>query len=366
MEKITVKVSKTMQKYDVVLGAGVLQTLPEFLEQNHKHKKIVIITDNTVERLHLAKIKTFLSEKNPLVISIASGEQSKSRAVKKQIEDKLLENKLGKHTIIISLGGGVVGDLAGFVASTFNRGIAIIHIPTTLLAMVDASIGGKTAINTKHGKNLIGTFWQPELVIADTNFLKTLPEEEFRNALTEIVKMGLILDKSLIELIEKSVDKIMKKDPKIVLQLIKRTINLKKQIVEKDAEDKGLRQILNFGHTIGHAIETALESSKHGLCICRGIIAEANISAKLGILPAKDLTRIKNLFETLKLPTTFDPNISTERLLEIMQLDKKSIKTKPRIVLLEKIGQTTNQNKSHCVNPNLIKSAIEELKNDTN
>ena len=201
MEKIKVKIKVKEKNYDVFIGNNILSEMKDFISQNHNGKRVVVITDNIVNKLHANKLAKTLKILNPFFISVQAGEVSKSRRTKEKIEDKLFDNKFGKDTVIIAFGGGVIGDLASFVASTFNRGIPIIHVPTTILAMADSSIGGKTSVNAKHGKNLIGTVYQPAAVFTDMDFLGTLSIEEFRNGLAEIIKMSIIKDKNLFGLL---------------------------------------------------------------------------------------------------------------------------------------------------------------------
>ncbi len=304
MEKIMVEIKNENKKYPVFVGTSILSGIVDFIKEKHSDKKIVVITDNVVKSLYQNKILDALKPLKPYMASVPSGEGSKSRKTKQEIEDTLLEKRYGRDTIIIAFGGGIIGDLAGFIASTFKRGIHLIHLPTTLLAIVDSSIGGKTGINTKHGKNLIGTIYQPEAVFADIAFLDALPDNEFLNGLAEIIKIAATLDKSLFDYIEKNYEKILSKDKDVLLHIIKRSIELKKEIVEKDPYELGPRQVFNFGHTIGHAVESDSDFSiKHGFCVSIGMAVESRISALSGNLNQDDEKRIVSILELVGLPT---------------------------------------------------------------
>ena len=209
MEQIDVKIKEKIREYPIIIGNTLLPAAKDFLEKSHHGKKIVIITDSNVKELCKEKISEAFKGLNPALVFIPAGEISKSRQMKEKIEDSLLEKKFGRDTVIIAIGGGVVGDLAGFIASTYNRGIPIVHIPTTLLAMVDSSIGGKTSVDTAHGKNLIGAIYQPDAVFADLDFLDTLPKEEFLNGLAEIIKIAAASDKELFDFIKANVSNII-------------------------------------------------------------------------------------------------------------------------------------------------------------
>jgi len=336
MEKIFVNTPS--KKYPIVLGKKVITELSNHLQKYHKNKKVVVITDDTVKKLHLQTLEKELPDF--LTITIPPGEGSKSREIKAKIEDALLERNFGKDTLLIALGGGVIGDLTGFVASTYYRGIPFLQVPTTLLAMVDASIGGKTGINTEHGKNLIGTVYQPDAVMIEVEFLKTLPEEEFLNGLAEVIKIGCILDKDLFEEIEKHKEGILQRKEELLLPLINRSISLKKSIVENDEQETGLRQILNFGHTVGHALEAATHYRRwtHGEAIGIGMCVAARLSEALGRLARRDGARVTRLIRTAGLPTQAK-GVPVTSVLRALRYDKKFIHGRPRWVLPTRIGR---------------------------
>lgn len=367
MDIIRAKIKSKDKEYPIFVGSNILGKLADFVKQNHAGKKVAVIIGENTSKLHKERINSALKEFTPLFVTVPSGESSKSREMKEKIEDRLLDDKFGRDSLIIAIGGGVIGDLSGFIASTFNRGIPIIHVPTTLLAMVDSSIGGKTAINTKHGKNLIGTTYQPNAVFADMDFLQTLSDEEFRNGLAEVIKMAIIMDKNLFESLEKNHKKILARDKGILQEIIKRNIELKLEVVEQDAEEKGLRQILNFGHTFGHALEAYCQYKiKHGFGVSQGILVESKIAALKGSIGKSEEEKISSLLEKFGFPLSIDSNIEPEKILEIMASDKKSRNQRPRFVMLDGIGKTKSENGvfSFEAGHKDISNAIELCKND--
>ena len=349
IKKVSFKIEQKEQNYDYLVGKGFFKELISYLkEKKEQDQKIVLISDENVKRLHLDKIKE-IQNYSAAVIIVPAGEKSKSREVKAKVENVLIKKKFGRKTILAALGGGVVGDLAGYIASTYNRGIPYIQIPTTLLAMVDSSIGGKTGINTALGKNLLGTIYQPLAVFAETDFLKTLPKEEYLNGLAEIIKIACVSDKRLFTTIEKNVEKTLERDEEFLSAIIKRSVELKKNVVEKDPAEEGLRQILNYGHTIGHAIEIFTEHQiKHGSAVSIGMNMESKLAEKLGHLSKKDSARINSLLKSAglltdvsEIPVISSGEISEEikQLIEIMKNDKKNKEGKINVVLLKTIGK---------------------------
>lgn len=365
MQIINAKIKMKDKEYKIFVGSSLLDELAKFIKENHAGKKAAVIIGENTNKLHGNKIGSALKELNPLFIRVPSGESSKSRQMKEEIEDNLLEHKFGRDSLIIAIGGGVIGDLAGFVASTFNRGIPIIHVPTTMLAMVDSSIGGKTAINTRHGKNLIGTTYQPDAVFADMDFLETLPDEEFRNGLAEVIKMSIIMDKNLFESLEKNHKKILARDKKILQEIIKRNIELKVEVVEKDPFEMNLRQILNFGHTFGHALEAFYNYRiRHGFAVAQGMIVEAKISGAANGLSENEEGRIMNMIKLFGFPLTVSMDVQIPKILELMKSDKKSRNNRPRFVMIDRIGKFKSKggNFSFEVETSIVEKAIEECK----
>lgn len=365
--QLGIKIKSKEKEYPILIGHSTIELIEKFILETHKSKKIVVVTNDNIKSLCESSVLKVLRNLNPYLISIPPGEDSKTRETKEKIEDILLEKKYGRDTLVIAFGGGIIGDLAGFTASTFNRGIPIIHVPTTLLAMVDSSIGGKTSVNTKHGKNLIGTTYQPSAVFTDLNFLENLPEEEFLNGMAEIIKISTTSDKDLFSFIEKNHKKILEKEKNTLLRIIKRSIELKKDVVEKDEKESGLRQILNFGHTFGHAFENYSNYKiKHGFCVSLGIAVESKIAALSGNLKLEEEKRIISLLSQFNLPTKIKGDADENKIIEIMKIDKKTRNQKPRFVVLKETGKikAENNNFSFEINEGIIKNSIEQCKND--
>lgn len=363
MEKIKVGIVEN-KNYEIVIGKGILDDLVKHISAKHKDKKIVIITDDTINGIYGNDILKVFKKLNPDLISVPAGEISKSRTTKEEIEDMLFDKQYSRDSLLIAFGGGVIGDLVGYLASTFNRGIPYIQLPTSLLAMVDSSIGGKTGINVRQGKNLIGTIWQPDSVFIDLDFITKLPKEEFLNGLCEIIKSGAGLDKDLFSFIEKNDDKIIKRDENSLIHIIKRTVELKKEVVEKDERESGLRQVLNLGHTIGHGIEAYSGFKlKHGFSVSIGMVVEARISAITENLKQKDEERLISLLKKFELPISVG-DVETNRIIEFMKVDKKTRKQKPRFVLIDGIGSIKKEKDkfSFEVDEMVVKEAIESCK----
>ncbi len=307
----------------------------------HEFENVFIVTDKNVGAHYTQKLLNYLARNHirAQFTMIPPGEHSKSRELKRSIEDMMFALGCGRDTIMIALGGGVVTDLAGFIAATYCRGIPIIYIPTSLLAMVDAANGGKTGINTDYGKNLIGTFTNPEAVFIDINLLNTLPENEYLLAFSEIIKHALIFDDDYFTLIESHIGDILKKDYAILSKIVKRSCEIKMLIISEDQAEKSKREMLNFGHTIAHALETLSQYAiNHGQAVAIGIIAESYLSNQMKLLSDAHFHRIKQLILNLNIPVTVKATLSKGDLIAVLNRDKKIRKNKHRFVLLEKIG----------------------------
>lgn len=272
---------------------------------------------------------------------------------------KAIESRLDRSSSIVALGGGVVGDLAGFVASTYMRGIGFVQIPTTLLSQVDSSVGGKVAVNHPLGKNIIGSFYQPKIVYINANTLLTLPSREFSSGMSELIKYGFIWDENFLNWLESKLDSIMAKDEKIIVKAIEWACNIKARVVEQDEKEKGLRAILNFGHTVGHAIEAVSNYSKytHGEAVALGMICESRLAAKMGLIDDNLLARLIDLIEKAGLPTSLDEQLPVESLIKAMQHDKKNISDRIAFVLPVATGKVD-------VFRNVDIKLIQELLND--
>jgi len=337
---IHINLKKTVDNsYDIQIGMDLKSTYNE-IKDTYPHSKIFIITDSNVNKYYGKTIEKSFGKNNLLIVP--AGEKSKNRRTKELLEDKLLSMNVSRDSLIVAFGGGVVGDLAGFVASTLLRGVPYIQIPTTLLSQVDSSIGGKVAVDHPLGKNLIGAFYQPKKVYIDINTLRTLPKKEFRNGMSEVIKYAAILDRNLFSLLEQNHSKITNLHLSSILNLINRCCELKKMVVEKDEKENGLRRILNFGHTIGHAIESLSKYKlSHGEAVAIGMVAEAKISVLMGLLRDNDLFRIINILKSYNLPTQIPQRMDLKQIVQATLNDKKIRSGEVQYTLLQKIGKAS-------------------------
>lgn len=362
-EKIVISLKQEQIKYEIIIGQNLLSNFFNYLKSFKNISQYVIITDNNVKNLYGMQLLKHLKNKGfkTDLLSVASGEQSKSQNIKAKLDHQMLAKTYGRDTLIIALGGGVVGDLAGFVAATYMRGIPFIQVPTTMLAMSDSSVGGKVGINTPYGKNLIGAFKQPKKVIADINCIKTLPQSEFINGLIEAIKMFLTNDKTMVEFCVKNIDKILKKDATILQKIITSAVKIKADIVTKDEWEDNDRMILNFGHTIGHAIET-LSNYKimHGYAVALGILVETKISENLKILTSDNYKLIQSMIIRLGINKNDIQKYKAEDIIKLIKLDKKARNKKAQFILLSKIGKVYKKNGSvsHFVEDRIIKKSF--------
>ncbi|HPM22876.1 MAG TPA: 3-dehydroquinate synthase [Phycisphaerae bacterium] len=303
-------------------------------------RQYVAIADRAVARLHLRALRNTL-DRELLVLTFAPGEASKSLRTASRFYGRLADARIERGAVIIAFGGGVAGDLAGFVAATWQRGVRFVQVPTTLLAAVDASVGGKTAVNLPQGKNLVGAFHQPEMVVVDTNFLQTLPDREFRSGLAESVKQALIRDRAFLEWHMSSVEAIGHRDPAAVTTLIARNCTIKAAVVARDERESGLRAILNYGHTLGHAIEHLLGYElRHGECVALGIVAENEIAFGRGLLARTLADEIRALLERLGLPTRLPRALDPSDVFTACSRDKKVAGGAVNFILLREPGAT--------------------------
>jgi len=330
--------------YDILISKGIFSDIPKDLESILSVSKYIIISDSNIYPIYGKKLENIFKESKLNVLSkiIPAGEESKSRLMKAEIEDFLIENNCDRNTCIIALGGGVIGDISGFIASTYMRGIPYIQIPTTLLAMADSSIGGKTAINIPAGKNLIGNFYQAKKVYIDISLLETLPIRQLKSGIAEIIKIAVIKDASLFKLLEENVDKILSKDLNIIKEIILKNASLKASIISEDEKESGIRSILNFGHNIGHAIESLMMPElTHGEAIAIGMIYEAKLSKHLS---SEDSIRLYNCIKAYSLPLSIPKSLSKEDILNQILKDKKNLNGKSRYILLDSIGKVFKEN----------------------
>lgn len=365
-ESLTVSLDRPKATYTTYIAPGALFSTSLIEECRSVTERWVIIADYTTEKLFGKQLQKVLSEKGLSVdlIAFKPGEAQKTRETKEWLEDQLLQKGFGRDCGVIGLGGGVVTDVAGFVASTYCRGLPLILIPTTLLGMVDASIGGKTGVNVPQGKNLIGTIYQPLAIWIDPLTLNSLPTAEYQNGLVECIKHGAILDSTYFAFLEHNRAQILAKDPEVLPTLIGESCRIKKTVVEEDETEKGKRRLLNFGHTLGHALEAVTHYAlPHGQAVAIGMVGESWLARELGILPEEDYKRIVSLLKTYGLPTQLPEGISFTELLQTMQLDKKAQKKVPRFVLIQQIGSCLDCGGDYCrnVDPVLVESMIEWL-----
>lgn len=323
-------------KSKIIMGAKITNDLSSLALNRQKPRKVFVITDTNVSEIYLDDLKLQLKKLNFEFhyYIIPAGEFSKSLKTVENIYEKLSSGLISKNDMIISLGGGVVSDISGFVASTYKRGIKLINIPTSFLAMIDASIGGKNAVNLNSGKNLVGSFYFPDLILIDYNFLNTLPKKELNSGISEAIKCGAIFDEKLFSILEKE------KFEDNIENIIYRSILVKKKLVEEDRFDSGKRMLLNFGHTIGHAVESlcGYKNISHGEAVSVGMNAITKISEKLGLTGAGVSERVKNVCEKYSLPT--QNNFPIDKLSEMILQDKKNFGEYINLVILKNIGNS--------------------------
>jgi len=339
-----VQVPLGSRSYAIKVGGGLLSRLGAECAQLKLGQRCAVITDSNVgKKFAKAALKSLsASGFQPVLITVPAGEKSKRLAVVEKCYDQLAAHRLERKSFIVALGGGVVGDLAGFVAATYLRGIPFVQVPTTLLAQVDSSVGGKTGVNLKAGKNLVGAFYQPQLVLCDMDALKTLPKREYISGLAEVIKYGVIYDAVLFTQLERNLPKLLQRDVPTLRSVIARCCEIKADVVGQDETESGLRAILNFGHTIGHAIENSSGYGKflHGEAIAIGQVAAAKLSQKILGLPSGDAGRIEQLFVHAGLPVKIKLNAAQrKKLFAAMKLDKKVSGGEVKFVLANKIGR---------------------------
>jgi 3-dehydroquinate synthase len=340
----TVSVQLGNRSYSIKIAPGLLEQLGRECARLKLGQRCAIITDTNVGKRFAKAAFNSLAGAGfyPVLIVVPAGETAKSLKTVQTSYDQLAAHRLERKSFIAALGGGVVGDLAGFVAATYLRGIPFVQVPTTLLAQVDSSVGGKTGVNLKSGKNLVGAFYQPRLVLCDLDTLKTLPEREFRAGLAEVIKYGIICDAKLFAQLERILPKLIRREPTALATVIARCCEIKADVVGKDETEGGLRAILNFGHTIGHAIENISGYGRflHGEAIAIGQVASARLSQTVLGLPGRDVVRIENLFRRTGLPVQIKLNfVQRRKLFTAMRLDKKVSDGEVRFVLAERIGR---------------------------
>lgn len=342
MRTLTVDIKD--QPYPIHIGANLLDR-GDLIVSHLAQKRVAIVTNTMIAPLYLSRLKQTLSAAgvDSIEIILPDGEQHKNWETLNRIYDALIANRCERKTTLIALGGGVVGDMTGFAAATYQRGVPYIQIPTTLLAQVDSAVGGKTAINHPQGKNMIGAFYQPKLVLADTETLATLPEREFSAGMAEVIKYGLIRDLPFFEWLEANIDKIMAREAGAVIHAIYESCRNKSEVVVQDERETGIRAILNLGHTFGHAIETATGYGTwlHGEAVAMGTVLALNVSHRQLNFAAPDQNRVGRIFELALLPT--QPPTLGDVYLNLMATDKKVDAGQIRLILLSALGHAVIQ-----------------------
>ncbi len=327
------------RSYPIFIGSGVLDN-PELLARYISGRQVMIVTNETVAPIYLDKVKSLLVGFDVDVTVLEDGEEFKNLESLNLIFDHLIGQRHNRATTLIALGGGVVGDMTGFAAASYQRGVNFIQVPTTLLSQVDSSVGGKTGINHPQGKNMIGAFYQPQAVLIDTSTLKTLPDNQFSAGLAEVIKYGLISDIAFLEWIELNLDSLMAMDDEVLEFAIKRSCEIKAHIVSQDETEQGVRAILNLGHTFGHAIEafTHYKEWLHGEAVAAGTVMAADLSKRSGNLTEADVERIIRLFSKANLPVRPPQSMGCDDFVRYMSIDKKVLDGQLRLILLQKLG----------------------------
>ncbi|MEE9344295.1 MAG: 3-dehydroquinate synthase [Methylococcales bacterium] len=354
----TVSVELGDRSYTINIGANLL-TQNRLVVDLLVGSQVMIVTDTTVAPLYLEQVLTQFAGVDPVVVTLADGEQYKTLETVTIIFDALLKHRFSRNSTLIALGGGVVGDITGFAAACYQRGINFIQIPTTLLAQVDSSVGGKTGVNHPLGKNMIGAFYQPLGVITDTAVLATLPDRELKAGIAEVIKYGFIYDAAFFEWLELNLDKIINQNQQTLAYAIQRACEIKAEIVAADEKELGIRAILNFGHTFGHAIETGCGYGTylHGEAVSIGMCLAAELSYRLGNISHYELLRGIQLLERSGLPTSLPKQLSVDNYLKLMAVDKKNIDGEIRVIVLKEMGCAALPLSIDCV---LLRKTIQE------
>ncbi|MDO9236630.1 MAG: 3-dehydroquinate synthase [Aquabacterium sp.] len=341
-ENTQVNIDLGDRRYDILIGGGLL--VPQTFEGLPKSATALIVTNTTVGPLYTAKLRAAIAphHKTVLDIELPDGEQYKDWPALNQVFTKLLEEAADRKTVLYALGGGVVGDMTGFAAACYMRGVPFVQVPTTLLAQVDSSVGGKTAINHPAGKNMIGAFYQPQRVVCDLDTLDTLPQRELVAGLAEVIKYGPIADADFLAWLEANLDALLARDRAALMHAVKRSCQIKAWVVNQDEKESGLRAILNYGHTFGHAIEAGMGYGQwlHGEAVGCGMVMATDLSARLGLIDADTAQRIADLIQRAGLPVK-GPDLGADRYIELMQVDKKAEGGEIRFVLVGPLGQAS-------------------------
>ena len=358
-----VRVELGSRTYRIAIGPSLIANLGVECKNLNLGQKCAIVSDSNVSLIYGETVFKSLKSAgfDPVLITIPAGEISKNLSEVQSCYELLAHHRVERKSFIVALGGGVVGDLAGFLAATYLRGVPLVQVPTTLLAQVDSSVGGKVGVNLKAGKNLVGAFYQPRYVACDQSVFATLPDREYKAGLAEVIKYGIIYDRSFFVKIEQNLELLLKRDPVLLSEIVARCCQIKAEIVGQDETETGLRAILNFGHTIGHGLEAISGYGQwlHGEAISIGQIAAARLSARLLGFPQIEVDRIRSLFSRVGLPTHIAlPASDRRRLLDAMNMDKKVVAGEIKFVLARTIGTVEF---GHGVPEDLLMEIVETL-----
>jgi 3-dehydroquinate synthase len=356
MQTLTVNLGD--RSYPIYVGAGILERAGELLKQAGLRGKVAVVTNPTVAQLYLDGIHEALTnaafEVTPVLLP--DGEEHKNLKSVASVYDRLIGERFERKSCVLALGGGIVGDVAGFAAATYLRGIPYVQVPTTLLAQVDSSVGGKTGVNHENGKNLIGAFYQPKMVLIDVAVLRTLPRRELVAGLAEVIKYGIIQDPGLFELLEQRAEKLLGLDRELLSQVIAVSCAIKARVVEADEREEDFRAVLNFGHTIGHALEavTGYRQLLHGEAVGVGMVKAVALSVQQGFCDPASFNRVVALVRKAGLPVEIPPGVTPQNLIQAMEVDKKVAGGKIKFIVCEGIGKT----RFHWLAPTEILSAL--------
>jgi 3-dehydroquinate synthase len=346
--------------YDIVIGSGILQNIGKIIAKHVRSDTVMVVSSQKIGAVYLPLISGSLKRQGIKIVRhfVPDGERAKSEKELFSLLQALVVNRFERRSMVIALGGGVIGDLAGFAASIFMRGVDFVNVPTTLLAQVDSAIGGKTGINLAEGKNLVGTFYQPKAVISDIAALSTLPENELVNGIAEVIKYGMLFDHLFFEYIERNIDAIFDLDLEVIEKIVTKCSQYKARVVERDEKEAGLRVVLNLGHTFGHAFETlgSYKKISHGMAVALGMQAAGRLAHKLEMFDDESLDRLIRLCEKARLPISLKPfKFDESQILDVMATDKKVADKRIRLIVPVEIGSVVIRDD---VKPAVIKEAL--------